>query len=597
MSTTTATKSTAAPANSNSGPAGRKTGAWLSRYALEQLPVSFTFGIPGVHNTEIYDELNKSEKIHPVLVTHEGGASFMADGVSRTSAGIGTLLIVPAAGVTHAMSGIGEAFLDGIPLLVISGGIRRDTDKSFQLHDWDQQRFLSAITKKTFLVRSHEEVVPTIFEAYQIATSGEPGPVFVEIPVDVQLFKGAVTALPVFEPAPAPPRPDDALLDAAISLLADAKAPGMFLGWGARDATQSAVALAELLAAPVATTLQGLSVFPGEHPLFVGMGFGPAAVPAAENAFRKCDCLLAVGTRFGEIPCGSYGVTVPERLIHIDINPEVFDKNYPAEVKIASDAAHVMPALLERMQTTGFARRDAAALSTRIAADKEAYAAEWRKHVNDRVSPALFFLTLRHGLADDAIVVADDGNHTFLAAELFTVRQSRGFISPTDFNCMGYCVPAAIGAKLANPKKQVVGIVGDGAFLMTCMELLTASVQNAGVVIFVFHDGELSQISQGQEIPYNRKVCTVLGDLRLQGVAQATGAAFYEIRSNQEIGEMIEQALTASAKGQPVIVDVNIDYSKRTRFTTGVVDTVLKRFPLGDKFRFIGRALTRKITG
>lgn len=578
--------------------AGKKTGAWLVRYALEQLPVAFTFGIPGVQNTEIYDELNKSEKIQPILVTHEGGGAFMADAISRTSDTIGTLLVVPSAGVTHAMSGIGEAFLDGIPILILSGGIRRDTDKSYQLHELDQHALLANITKKTFLIQSHAQIVSTLFEAYNIAVSGEPGPVFVEIPVNIQLFKGSASALPVFEPVTGMPAIDDDALQQAVELLQNAKAPGLFLGWGARDLVEAVIELAELLAAPVATTLQGLSVFPGDHPLHVGMGFGPSAVPAAENAFRNCDCLLTVGARFAEIPTGSFGISVPKNHIHIDINPDVFDKNYRANVKIAGDAAVVVPRLLDKLKQAGFqSRRDITTLESRISKDKEAYKAEWRAHINERVNPAVFFDALRDKLNDDAITVVDDGNHTFLAAELFAVKKTRHFISPTDFNCMGYCVPAAIGAKLANPGKQVVGIVGDGAFIMTCMEILTATSLGLGIVYFVFHDGELSQISQGQEIPYNRKTCTVLGDIQIGGVAQATGAAFLEISRNSEIGAGIADAIGLADKGQPVIVDVKIDYSKRTRFTQGVVRTVLKRFPLGDKFRFIGRALTRKITG
>ena len=197
----------------------------------------------------------------------------------------------------------------------------------------------------------------------------------------------------------------------------------------------------------------------------------------------------------------------------------------------------------------------------------------------------------------DNITVLDDGNHTFLAAELHGIRGARSLICPSDFNAMGYCVPAAIGAKLANPSKRVVGIVGDGCFLMTGMEVLTASLNNLGVIYFIFSDGELSQISQGQEIPYNRKTCTVMGEIRFEGIAMATGAAYIPMTSNAEIEAKISEAMALSDKGQPVIVDVKIDYSKRTRFTQGVVKAVLKRFPLGDKFRFIGRAVTRKFTG
>ena len=587
---------------SNPDPAsihGSRSGAWLVRYALEQLPVSHTFGIPGVHNTEIYDELGQSERIHPVLVTHECGAAFMADALSRTGAGrIGVLLVVPAAGITHAMSGIGEAFLDGIPLLIISGGIRTDTAFGYQLHELDQLALVKPLTKGAWRVERQSDIVPTIFEAYRMATCGTPGPVLVEIPANLQLFRGPVGAVPAFEPSSLPMEASSEDLDRAVELLVSASAPGLFVGWGARGTRSDLQRIAELLGAPVATTLQGMASFPGDHPLHVGMGFGPASVPTAENAFRHCDALLAIGTRFGEIPTGSFGCTVPPHLIHVDVNPEVFHRNFKAEVALPGDARRVVPQLLARLEARGLnqaPRREERAAA--IARDKAAYRVAWRSHLTDRVNPCLLLEALRRRLPDDAILVVDDGNHTFLAAELFEVRGSGGFISPTDFNAMGYCVPGAIGAKLANPDRVVVGLVGDGAFLMTGLELLTAGREGVGLVILVFHDGELSQISQGQEIPYNRKTCTVLGPLRLEGIALATGSEYVAITDNRGIEEGLAQALWAAAAGKAVIVDVRVDYSKRTRFTKGVVQTVLKRFPLGDKARFICRALWRKVTG
>ncbi len=576
-----------------------KSGAWLARYAMEQLPISHTFGIPGVHNTELYDELNNSDKIHPVLVTHESGASFIADAISRTSKGeIGCCVIVPAAGVTHAMSGIGEAFLDGIPMLVITGGTRTDLPYKFQLHELDQTKLVAAVTKGAWRIERHEDIVPTIFEAYYTAVSGMPGPVLVELPVDLQLFRKQVESVPVFEPPTVPTLSEPSKIAQAADLLAAAKNPGLFVGWGAVDVSEQLQSIADLLGAPVSTTLQGLSTFPATHPMHVGMGFSPAAVPAAFNAFKDCDCLLAIGTRFGEIPTGSYGCTVPENLIHIDIDPAAVGTNFPAKVGIAADSRVAVGQLLDALKAKGL---DNIARHKRVAEqikkDKDAYKKEWYGHVNDRVNPAMFFDELRKQLQDDAITVVDDGNHTFLAAELFAVNGPRRFISPTDFNCMGYCVPATIGAKLVNKDKQVVGIVGDGAFLMTGMEILTASTEGVGVAYFIFYDGELSQISQGQEIPYNRKTCTIMGDVKIQGIAMATGAHYVLIENNAGLAAGIKEALDRAAKNQPVIVDVRIDYSKRTRFTQGVVKTILKRFPLGDKFRFIGRAVVRKVTG
>jgi acetolactate synthase-1/2/3 large subunit len=578
--------------------AGNRTGAWLARYALEQLPISHTFGIPGVHTTELYDELGQSEKITPVLPTHECCGAFAADAISRTSGNqIGCLIIVPAAGVTHAMSGIGECYLDGVPVLVITGGPRTDLKFGYQLHGIDQQRLVDGIVKRSWKVTEHRDIVPVIFEAYQTAVSGVPGPVLVEIPVNLQLFSQPVDDVPVFTPYVPEPVNIDHQIDAAVELLYAARSPGIFTGWGAVDVVDAVIKIAETLGAPVSTTLQGLSAFPGNHPLHAGMGFSRAAVPAAENAFAGCDCLLAIGVSFGEIPTGSFGCRVPQNLIHIDISPSAIGRNFPARIGLVGDSRLIVPQLLARLEARAINQRARRLdVEAHIARDKNAYRAEWQGHAGDRVNPALFFEELRAQLRDDAIMTVDDGNHTFLAAELYQVRAPRSFVSPTDFNSMGYAVPAAIGAKLANPGRQVVSIVGDGAFLMTGLETITAVTLGLEIAYFIFDDGELSQISQGQEIPYNRKSCTKLGELRLKGIADAVGARFVMIDNNAQIAPMIRDALTPGLK-HPVIVDVRIDYSKRTRFTEGVVKTALKSFPLRDKARFALRALVRKVTG
>jgi acetolactate synthase-1/2/3 large subunit len=576
----------------------KRTGASLVVYALEQIGVKFTFGIPGVHNTELYDELNKSELITPILVTHEQCASFMGDAISRTTDSIGCAVIVPAAGMTHAMSGIGESFLDGVPLLVVSGGIRRDTGRHYQLHDVDQICVLDGITKAAFRVTKHEDVLTTIYRAYQIATSGEPGPVFVEIAGDVQMFTADVGEPIRFVRDIQGPTIDRADVDRAVDLILKSKRPGLYLGWGARDATSLATELADLLGAPVSTTLQGLSVFPSNHPLHTGMGFGPSAVPVARKAFETRDCLIAVGVRFAELATGSYGMRIPEDLIHIDINPNVFNKNYKARVTIEGDSSVVLASILETLRSRGLGPRDSTSLKAEIKSNKEEFVFEWTSKPKDQlVSPGILFQQLRRRLDDDSYMIVDDGNHTFLAVEQFPVYQSKHFISPTDFNCMGYCVPASIAVKLSHPDQQVVAVVGDGAFLMTALEIITASVHNLGVVFLVFHDGELAQISQFQQIPLNRKTCTVLGEMKLEGIAIATGAAYLAMQNDGQVRSVLDEALEIASRGRPVIVDVKIDYSRRTEFTRGVVKVNLSRFPLGQKFRFIGRALKRHLIG
>lgn len=573
----------------------KKTGATLVRFALEQLGIRQTFGIPGVHTTEIYDELNRSESITPTLVAHECGGAFMADAVSRTGASIGTLLIVPAAGVTHAASGIGEAGIDGIPMLVISGGIHSESDHKYQLHEMDQHTLLKPITKGTWKITRHEDVIPTLYAAFETATTGEPGPVFVEIPYNISNFLGDVSHMPEWQEPVPPALPNQTRIQDAAQALIQARQPGIFAGWGSVDAQPALIELAEHLDAPVATTLQGLSAFPGNHPLHTGMGMGAYAVPAATRAFSNVDCLLAIGTRFSEIPTGSYGINPPKNLIHIDINPEVFSANYPASHALEGDARTIIPALLKAVKAIK-AEANSTGIQNQIKKDKAAYRQEWRDHDSgDRVNPELFFSQLRQSLNDDAIIVADDGNHTFLVAELMPIIGPRTYMSPTDFNAMGYCVPGVIGAKLANRKRQAVGIVGDGAMLMTGLELTTAVREQLGLIVFVFNDGELSQIAQAQQIPYNRKTCTVLGEMNYAALAQAVGADFVTMNGNGDIADSINIALEKAAAGRPVLVDVRIDYSKSTRFTKGVVKTNLGRMAARDKVRIVGRAVWRKL--
>lgn len=576
----------------------KHTGAELVRHALEALGVRFTFGIPGVHNTEIYDQL-ASSTVTPVLVAHEGGGAFMADAVSRMGGSIGTLLVVPAAGLTHAASGIGEAFLDGIPMLVISGGIRRNTAFRYQLHDVDQHAFLKPITKGTWLPRTHADIVPAIYAAYERAVSGEPGPVFVEVPLELQLLRGDAGPMPA-PPVPATaPMPDAGDLDRAAQILSAAARPGIFCGWGAVAATAELEALAVRLGAPVATTLQGLSSFRGDHPLHASFALGPSAAPAGVNAFSGCDCLLAVGTRFAEIPTGSYGAEVPANLVHVDINPAVIGANYPARVGLVGDARPTLAALLARLGSADApARARVASVTRQIAADKRAYRLEWEAHDSaGRVNPARFMIALRRALPRDAVIVADDGNHTFLTAELLPILEPRTFFAPSDFNCMGYCLPATIGVKLAHPQRTVVGIVGDGALRMTGLEALTATARQLGIVWFVFNDGELAQIAQVQSTPLNRKTCSVLGELDLAAFAAAVGAEHVHLATDAGIEAAIGAALRYADEGRATVVDVRIDYSKRTRFTKGALRTTLGRFDAATTLRFIARALWRRVTG
>lgn len=579
----------------------RATAAQIAVETLERLGIRHSFGIPGVHNTELYDAVARSNRIRPVLVTHEGGGAFMADAVNRVASDgeIGCLLIVPAAGLTHAMSGIGEAFLGGVPMLVITGGVRLDSPFRHQLHGVDQLELAKGITKAAFRVTHQNQVEETLTRAHQIATSGLPGPVLVEIPVDLQLFDAPVDD-PAQLPEPSPPAglDEDAIHQAAV-MIASARKLGIFAGYGARHATDTLIRLAEYLQAPVTTTLQGLAVFPGRHPLHAGFGFSPSAVPAAQEAFADLDLLITVGARFGEIPTGSFSVQLPARHIQIDIDPEAIGLNYPVDGALLGDAAQVLPALLRAVQLAQPQPRPRNhALQELIAHAKKGHLDSWLKHDSKgRINPALFFAALRRAMPNDAITVLDDGNHTFLTAELFTFRDGATLLAPTDFNAMGYAVPAAIGAKLTAPDREVFAIVGDGCFTMTGLELLTARAEGLGLTVFVFNDGALSQIAQAQRIPYARETCSQLPGIDLAGIAQGVGARYIAMNDPAGMDEAIATAREIAANGQVALVDVAIDYSRPTAFTRGTSASTFKGFAGRQKLRFAKRAIGRRLKG
>ncbi|MBI3483993.1 MAG: thiamine pyrophosphate-binding protein, partial [Acidobacteria bacterium] len=289
----------------------KMTGGDIVVRALEDEGVPFTFGIPGTHNIELYDSLGRAERVRAILVTDEQSASFMADGVSRSSAQLGAVNVVPGAGLTHALSGIAEAFLDGIPMLVLACGIRTDSKMSYQLHDVDQMAIARPVTKAQFRAEHGAEIYPMIRRACRLARSAPAGPVFVEIPVNLYLFRHDVSLDASAESAPAPKSPEPKELARVREMLASSRRPLLYLGNGAVGAGADLVTLAERLEAPVATTIQGKGVFPESHPLWLWCGFGAAAPSFVRKIAASCDLTLAIGCRFSEVGTGSYGLEPP----------------------------------------------------------------------------------------------------------------------------------------------------------------------------------------------------------------------------------------------------------------------------------------------
>jgi acetolactate synthase-1/2/3 large subunit len=577
--------------------------------ALEDEGVPFTFGIPGTHNIELYDALAESDSVRPILVTDEQGASFMADAVWRASGRLGCVNLVPGAGLTHAMSGIAEAWMDTIPLLVLGCGIRTDTGHGYQLHDVDQMAMVAPITKAQLRPASGEELYPTVRRACRMAREGVPGPVYVEVPANLYIFShdidldaqraaegagGAGSDAGTGPARAAGPAPDPAALDRAAGLLESAQRPLLHLGLGALPAVEHLVALAERLEAPVTTTFQGKGVFPEDHPLSLWPGFGDAAPPFARKIAGERDLVLAVGCRFGEVGTGSYGMEMPGPLIHIDIEPDALGRNYPAQEAIHADSALAVPALLDRLRPRGADP----ALRRRIASGHaEVDQARRDDRSDDRVTPFLLLRALQARFGEDTLFTADSGNGTFLAMETLRLASPRSFLAPVDYSCMGYSVPAAVGARLAAPHRPVVALAGDGAFLMTGLEMLTASTYDVPVAVFVLRDRELAQIAQFQDTALNRKTASEVHDYDLDGLCAGFGVECLTLDADDDTTDVLDEVARITGAGRPVLVDVAIDYGAKTFFTRGVVKTNLMRLPWKERLRFVGRALGRRVFG
>jgi acetolactate synthase-1/2/3 large subunit len=357
------------------------------------------------------------------------------------------------------------------------------------------------------------------------------------------------------------------------------------------------VELAERLESPVSTTFQGKGVFPESHPLFLWPGFGDAAPSFVRKIASTCDATLAIGCRFSEVGTGSYGLEPPSPLVHVDLDPGVFDRNFQTEVAIQADGGAFVDALLGELGGEHGTESDSR-LRREIRDGHGGVWEGWLKEVGQPgVTPAHLLKTLQDRLGTDAIYTTDSGNGTFLAVECLRLEGPGKFLAPVDFSCMGYSVPAALGAKLGRPECPVVALAGDGAFLMTGLEVLTAVRDGIGVMVLVLRDRELAQIAQFQDTALSRKVASEVADYDLGFLAKGLGIDFLIIASDEDVPEIVDQAADVAGSGRPVLVEVAIDYSTKTYFTKGVVKTNLLRLSFRDQARFVGRALKRRLTG
>jgi acetolactate synthase-1/2/3 large subunit len=569
---------------------GHMTGAKALVETLVQEGAECVFGIPGAQENELWDAM-KSRGLGYLLVTHEFSAAAMADGYARSTGKPGVICIVPGPGVTNALGGIGEALLDSIPMVCIVGDVARgDKYRPFQLHELPQAGLLKQVTKDLIEVQHVAEIPGAVRQAFQVARSGEPGPVAVTVPYNLLIVSHD------FHSSPLPPASlpfDDNSFQVALALLGNRKLRvGIYAGLGCMDYSASLARLAETLQAPVATSVSGKGVVPEDHPLAVGWGYGPQGTRTAEQTFKSVDLVLALGVRYSEVSTAFYSLPQHRNLIHVDVNPNNLGRIMKTDVCVHADAGLFMDRVLE--QAACVERRHNEKLVARI---KELRCEEDKKNAElfapSGADPMAFVRTLRSCTAADALTFVDVTLTEHWAAEAYQTLLPRTYFNPTNNQMMGWSIPAAIGAQRTHPGRQTVTITGDGCLLMSAMEISTAARENLPVKFFILDDQSYGIMQALQKSAYLRTTATILARLDYASLAKGWGVGYGEITTTADLQGGIRGALETPG---PVLTRVVTDYRKRpVRWIDAVKGRYKKELSMEQKVRFATRLGVRSM--
>jgi acetolactate synthase-1/2/3 large subunit len=581
---------------------GHMTGAEALVEALQQEGVGCVYGIPGAQENELWDTF-KDKGLPYLLVTHEYSAACMADGYARATGRPGVLCTVPGPGVTNSLTGLGEALLDSSPVVAIVGDVGvGEKARPFQVHALNQVALLKPVCKCVYPVQTVAQIPGAVRQAFVAAACGEPGPVAVVVPYN--LF---IEAHDYRCPPPAVPAPpfDDAAFEKALAFLCDPKARvGIYAGVGCMAYSDELTAAAELLQAPVATSVSGKGAISEAHPLAVGWGFGPHASEVAEKVFAGekahplktgVTTLLVVGAKFSEVSTGYYGNPQPKHVIHADANPDNLGKVLRTDVCVHADAG----VFLGRLLACGDRLRRApdAALCARIRELKNDSAKELANIPQPKcgVDPLALVASLRRCLPEDALLFSDVTVTEHLAAEHYRVTRPRTYFNPVDNQAMGWSIPAAIGAQRVDYGRTVATLTGDGCALMTALEIGTAAREGLPVKFFVLDDQAYHYMQMLQKPAYLRTTATILARMDYKALAQTFGVAYTEIFSHADLDAKVRGA---ACHNGPVLVRVVTDYGKRKiRWIEAVRARYTKELTASQKARFLARIGSRAIRG
>lgn len=537
-------------------------GAQAMVNCLKEENVSVLFGYPGAAICPFYDELLREESMRHILVRQEQNAGHAASGYARASGKVGVCVVTSGPGATNLITAIASAYQDSIPIVAITGQVRRDLLGRDVFQEADITGAVMPFIKHSYLVTSADDL-PRIFkEAFHIAATGRPGPVLIDVPVDVQQeeLRHAFEYPKTPNIAGYKPRiqPNVLQIKRALALLRNAKSPLIVAGGGVMSAhaRKELRAFAEQANIPVTATMMGIGVLPFDHPLYAGM-LGMYGLKCANSAVKKADVLLLIGARVGDRAIADPAKTSERsKIIHIDIDPAEIGKNVSVDIPIVAQARPALEALLSRLD---FRCPDTWALKV---AQMRAQCEEETAYcpMADSVEPRRFVRALSDAMKDKDIMVADVGQNQIWASNNYKLRDGL-FITSGGMGTMGYSLPAAMGAKLAKPRRNVIAVMGDGSIQMSMMELATLVQHGIDVKIVVFRNCRLGMVRELQDKQYGGRETAVDldGSPDFIALAAAYGIPGADVHTDGDVPTAIEQMFAARG---PFLMQVHVDPSQ-----------------------------------
>lgn len=529
------------------------TGSQILVECLKEQGVDTIFGYPGGSVLNIYDELYRHQsEIRHILTSHEQGASHAADGYARSTGKVGVCLATSGPGATNLVTGIATAYMDSVPMVAITGNVSVNLLGKDSFQEVDITGITMPVTKHNFIVKDVNNLAETLRRAFEIAQSGRPGPVLVDIAKDVTANKTEYTKVPIKKIR----KKSDTILEediqAGLEMIRKARKPVIFIGGGAviSDAGDEVKEFVSKVHAPVADTLMGKGAFDGEDILYTGM-LGMHGTKAANLSVTKCDLLITIGSRFSDRVTGNISKFAKNaKILQIDVDPAEINKNVSIHQSIIGDVEEVLKRLNAKLE-----QQDHESWVNQVLEMKEQFPLKY----NPEILTGPYILEKIYELTQgDAIITTEVGQHQMWAAQFIKYKKPRTFISSGGLGTMGYGLGACIGAKVGNPDKTVINIAGDGCFRMNMNEIATATRYNISIIEIIFNNHVLGMVRQWQSLFYGKRYSqTTLHDkVDFVKVAEAMGAKAYRITKKEEVEVVLKEALSLNT---PVVIECHIE--------------------------------------